>query len=887
MDINEIKELVIKAKKGDQAAIASLYEATSKAVYFTALKIVGNPSDAEDIAQDTYVTAISKLSDLKDEATFPKWIKTIAVNTAKNFMIKKKPVLFGTDEEEQDAIGNIPEVGEDFIPDEAADKKETCRLVSEIIDGLPEKQRMAVIMFYYDEMTVSEIAEVMGTNDNTIKSRLNYARKQIKEEVEELAKKGTKLYCVAGVPIVAFVLKMLATETAVPVAVAAKAGIATAAATTTATVAATTATTTTAATTAATTATASTAATAATTTAAASTAAATATTAATTAAGAGLTIGTAAKVAIAAVASVAVIGGGIVAGSTLLGNESEPAAAETTITIEMPELDFVLGDTVTENTTENVVLTENIVSEEPEIPERDLSFTNEDAENMILNYLNGTGELDYEKLYWLKRLEIYGTSIVRAYFDDVGDEYLTFDSVDELKDTFTYDGKVYKFGEIRNLDFVSGMPNLESLTVVCNSLINISALSDVQELKRLDVRLNYIKDFSVLSDKKELSHLNIYANWPENFEFLRGKNNLETLNAGKCKLNKQDVSVFSELNNLKNLYISNNEISDISFIADLTGLKKLNISGNKVSSISELSVLKDLESLNISYNKKINDISIVSGFKNLKVLNVYETMVTDITPITNLANLEEFRIRPETIHTIDHLSLAPLSGKPNMKILVIEFLPVTDISVLSEMNQMTHLILWYIGVKDYEPISKMKELVYLDLHSVCGSVDLTPLSGLEKLKSLRIEKIRDDEGFLPEYLSDITPLANLTNLEELYLNQNRTMDISSLSDLKKLRILDLGHNVIADLSPLSELINLEELNLFDNHNYSARGVIKDISALSNLTNLRTLSLAINSISDATPLYNLKNLRSLDIYGNYLSDEDIEELQKHLPNCSVD
>lgn len=216
MDIKKITRLVNKAKKGNAAAVAELYTLTSQAVYFTALKIVGNPTDAEDIVQDTYVTALSKLSDLKDNSAFPKWIKTIAANTAKNYILMKKPMLFSSDEEEERLLNGIPEISEDYLPDIAADKKETCRLVSDMVDRLTEKQRMAVVMYYYDEMTVSEIAEAMQTNENTVKSRLNYARKQIKDEVEALEKKGTRLYSIGAMPVLAMALKEAAKEIAVP-----------------------------------------------------------------------------------------------------------------------------------------------------------------------------------------------------------------------------------------------------------------------------------------------------------------------------------------------------------------------------------------------------------------------------------------------------------------------------------------------------------------------------------------------------------------------------------------------------------------------------------------------------------------------------------------------
>lgn len=216
MDIKKVTRLVNKAKKGNAASIAELYTLTSQAVYFTALKIVGNPTDAEDIVHDTYVAALSKLSELKDSAAFPKWLKTIAANTAKNYILMKKPMLFNSDEEEERLLNGIPEISEDYLPDIAADKKETCRLVSDMVDRLTEKQRMAVVMYYYDEMTVSEIAEVMQTNENTVKSRLNYARKQIKDEVEVLEKKGTRLYSIGAVPVLAMALKEAAEEIAVP-----------------------------------------------------------------------------------------------------------------------------------------------------------------------------------------------------------------------------------------------------------------------------------------------------------------------------------------------------------------------------------------------------------------------------------------------------------------------------------------------------------------------------------------------------------------------------------------------------------------------------------------------------------------------------------------------
>lgn len=79
----------------------------------------------------------------------------------------------------------------------AMDQQEAKRLVMEILDHLPEDQRVVIGMFYYEEMSVKDIAQTLGVSENTVKSRLSYGRRKIKEQVLDLEKRGTKLYSVA------------------------------------------------------------------------------------------------------------------------------------------------------------------------------------------------------------------------------------------------------------------------------------------------------------------------------------------------------------------------------------------------------------------------------------------------------------------------------------------------------------------------------------------------------------------------------------------------------------------------------------------------------------------------------------------------------------------
>ena len=142
-------------------------------VYFTALKIMGDEDVAKDIMQDTYIKIFSGLSELHDSRAFITWTKAIVVNLCKDHMKKHRPVLFASDEDEKRALSDIPEISEDFLPEEYADRREKSRLIMRIVDALPEVQRVTVILYYYDNLPISEVARITEVSEGTVKSRLN------------------------------------------------------------------------------------------------------------------------------------------------------------------------------------------------------------------------------------------------------------------------------------------------------------------------------------------------------------------------------------------------------------------------------------------------------------------------------------------------------------------------------------------------------------------------------------------------------------------------------------------------------------------------------------------------------------------------------------------
>ena len=177
--------------QGDEAAQAELYNRTYSDVYFTILSITKDEDLIMDMVQDTYLTAFRKLEQLKDSDSFCAWLKRIAHNRTLNALRDRRVLHTATTiSTETEVVLEIEDDRIKSLPEASMDQKETSRLVREILDALPEDQRIVVGMYYYDQLSVSEIAEELECSENTVKSRLNYGRKKIQGKVLELEKKG-------------------------------------------------------------------------------------------------------------------------------------------------------------------------------------------------------------------------------------------------------------------------------------------------------------------------------------------------------------------------------------------------------------------------------------------------------------------------------------------------------------------------------------------------------------------------------------------------------------------------------------------------------------------------------------------------------------------------
>lgn len=201
-------------------------------------------------------------------------------------------------------------------------------------------------------------------------------------------------------------------------------------------------------------------------------------------------------------------------------------------------------------------------------------------------------------------------------------------------------------------------------------------------------------------------------------------------------------------------------------------------------------------------------------------------------------------------HIVD---LSPLAGYTNLAELYLDGNRISDLSPLEGLSNLKNISLRGNRISDLAPLAGLN-LDTLDLGDNWIS-NISPLSDLTNLTDLALDENR---------ISEISPLSELTNLRYLWLEFNQISDISPLSGLRRLLSVELHDNMISDLTPLAGLTNLILLRLWNNQ-------ITDLTPLFELPSLRTLFLQSNLITEIPPLENFSNLERISIIGNPIQD----------------
>ena len=173
-----------------------------EAVYHYVFSLCRNETEAQDITQETFMEIIRTIGNLHEPASFAAWMRQIAYHQCTRYFRQHRDAQMDEDEDGNSILDNLEDESEGSIPSAVLEQEEFRQTILSMIDQLSEEQRSAVMMYYFDELSVSQISQIQGVSEGTVKSRLNYARKAIKKSVEDYEKKhDIKLHSFALLPL--------------------------------------------------------------------------------------------------------------------------------------------------------------------------------------------------------------------------------------------------------------------------------------------------------------------------------------------------------------------------------------------------------------------------------------------------------------------------------------------------------------------------------------------------------------------------------------------------------------------------------------------------------------------------------------------------------------
>ena len=175
--------LIAECIAGNEAAIERLVREYETGVFRLALSIVGDPAEANEVMQETFLSALRALPSYQEKKSLKAWLYTIALNHSRSHLRKRKII-----ERLQSTLTSIfrIEIEKQDSPEEAMIQNEKEIAIWRSLNQLDDRHRIVVILRYFQELPVSEISEILSVNEGTIHSRLYTARERLRDSLKHL-----------------------------------------------------------------------------------------------------------------------------------------------------------------------------------------------------------------------------------------------------------------------------------------------------------------------------------------------------------------------------------------------------------------------------------------------------------------------------------------------------------------------------------------------------------------------------------------------------------------------------------------------------------------------------------------------------------------------------
>lgn len=184
-------ELLDRVRRGDTEAFEYFVITYQKRIYRLAYTLLRDPADADGVAQDVFVKAFRAVGEFKGEAAFETWLTRIAINTVRDLVRRRRPVVSFSQlgGEDDDGPAELPpafDPGDGTSPERDVMSRDIRRRIADALVSLSPRQRAVFVMKHYEEKSIAEIGLATGLDEGTIKSHLFRAARKLRERLEDL-----------------------------------------------------------------------------------------------------------------------------------------------------------------------------------------------------------------------------------------------------------------------------------------------------------------------------------------------------------------------------------------------------------------------------------------------------------------------------------------------------------------------------------------------------------------------------------------------------------------------------------------------------------------------------------------------------------------------------
>ena len=179
MAANKLRDelLILRCQAREESAFKQLVERWEPSLYYYLRRIARSERDVWDILQETWLAVFQSIRRLQDPRKFPSWLYKLARNQASNWLRR---------EQRHDHVQNGEIDDRSELTNEFSFASERAQLVHDLLEGLRLPYREVITLYFLEEFSIKEIAEIIGVPDGTVKSRLHYAKKELREALEKM-----------------------------------------------------------------------------------------------------------------------------------------------------------------------------------------------------------------------------------------------------------------------------------------------------------------------------------------------------------------------------------------------------------------------------------------------------------------------------------------------------------------------------------------------------------------------------------------------------------------------------------------------------------------------------------------------------------------------------